>query len=105
MCPKKVAKSAVSRYLFSRRRNVWFDKSQRFAMLGPDKRKPDCLERLEVATKWLSLIDDSALHEHKRGPRREYDRIPDDFQGKIIDMAVEGCVLCPVGLAVTFTHD
>ena len=70
------------------------------------------LDRLGIARptfyRWYDLylrFGEDALEDRRPGPRRAWNRIPDDVQGKILDMALERCELSPRELAVTFTDE
>jgi len=70
------------------------------------------LGRLGIARpafyRWYDLYQrfgEDALEDLRPGPRRAWNRIPDDVQGQILEMALEGCELSPGELAVTFTDE
>ena len=68
------------------------------------------LDRLGIARptfyRWDDLyrrFGEAALEDKRSGPRRAWNRIPDDIQNQILEMALERCELSPRELAVTFT--
>ena len=68
------------------------------------------LDRLGIAQPtfyhWYDLylrFGEDALVDLRPGPRRARNRVPDDVQGQILEMALERCELSPRELAVTFT--
>jgi len=70
------------------------------------------LDRLGIARptfyRWYDLYQrfgEEALKDRQPGPKRAWNRIPDDVQGKILDMALERSELSPRELAVTFTDE
>mgnify|MGYP003681943361 CR=1 FL=1 len=70
------------------------------------------LDRLGIARptfyRWYDLylrFGEDVLEDRRPGPRRAWNRIPDDVQGQILEMALERCELSPRELAVTFTDE
>ncbi|MEJ6676499.1 IS3 family transposase [Parasphingorhabdus sp.] len=68
------------------------------------------LDRLGIARptfyRWYDLYQrfgEDALKDKRPGPRRAWNRIPDDIQSQILGMALERTDLSPRELAVTFT--
>ena len=62
------------------------------------------LDRLGIARptfyRWYDLYQrfgEDALEDRRPGPRRAWNRIPDDVQGQILEMALERCELSPAG--------
>ena len=70
------------------------------------------LDRLGIARptfyRWYDLYQrfgEEALEDRRPGPRRAWNRIPEEVQDNILDMALERCELSPRELAVTFTDE
>ena len=68
------------------------------------------LDRLGIARptfyRWYDLYQrfgEDALKDRRPGPRRSWNRIPDDVHDQILEMALERSELSPRELAVTFT--
>ncbi|QJB69879.1 IS3 family transposase [Parasphingorhabdus halotolerans] len=68
------------------------------------------LDKLGIARptfyRWYDLYQrfgEDALEDKRPGPRRAWNRIPDDIHDQILEMALERCELSPRELAVTFT--
>jgi transposase-like protein len=68
------------------------------------------LDRLGIARptfyRWYDLYQrfgEEALQDKRPGPRRAWNRVPDDVRDQILDMALERTDLSPRELAVTFT--
>ncbi len=64
---------------------------------------------LSTFYRWYDLCERSfgeeALEDRRPGPRRAWNRIPEEVQDNILDMALERCELSPRELAVTFTDE
>jgi len=70
------------------------------------------LDRLGIARptfyRWYDLYQrfgEDALEDRRPGPKRAWNRIPEEMQDNILDMALERCELSPRELAVTFTDE
>jgi putative transposase len=58
--------------------------------------------------RWYDLyrrFGEQGLEDRRSGPKRAWNRIPDDVRGQILDMALERPELSPRELAVTFTDE
>ncbi len=58
--------------------------------------------------RWYDLYErfgEKELEDHRSGPRRAWNRIPDEVRKSVIDMALERPELSPRELAVTFTDE
>ena len=70
------------------------------------------LEKLGVSRptfyRWYDLyrrFGEAGLEEHRGGPRRVWNRVPETVRGQVVDLALERPELSPRELAVTFTDD
>jgi len=58
--------------------------------------------------RWYDLyrrFGEAGLQDHRAGPRRMWNRVPDDVRSQVVDMALERSELSPRELAVTFTDE
>jgi len=58
--------------------------------------------------RWYDLyrrFGEAGLRDHRAGPRRVWNRVPDDVRSQVVDMALERSELSPRELAVTFTDE
>ena len=70
------------------------------------------LEKLGVSRptfyRWHDLyrrFGEAGLEDHRAGPRRVWNRVPEAIRGEVLELALERPELSPRELAVTFTDD